>query len=159
MRAAGYEPKGEFPGKTRNAWLCTCTGCGQLRTPSLDSVRQGKRCLHSAPPTAGTRIRRAVTGRIADGTYLPGSRIPSATTLATEFGVTSTTILRALAPLTKYGLLYSSSGRDGTRVHPRALTRLKPHPCRRRPNVGSGSLSVPEPRRVTEPAIMNGRSR
>lgn len=45
--------------------------------------------------------------------------------LADEFGVSTSTVLSALAPHTKYGLLHSRGGGDGTRVHPQALSRLK----------------------------------
>lgn len=46
LRAAGYEPLDPFPGMVRKPWRSRCTTCGAERRPSIDSIRQGKRCKH-----------------------------------------------------------------------------------------------------------------
>lgn len=72
------------------------------------------------------RIRNAVTDRIIDGTYREGHKIPSATTLAAEFGVSRGAVNKANGPLRSCGLLYCPGARRaGTFVHPQALSRLK----------------------------------
>jgi len=125
MRAAGYEPEGDYPGTARAGWPSVCTGCGQLRRPSLDSVRGGKRCRHSVARDLVQGVRAAVTDRIADGTYALDVRIPTGPDLAIEFEVSVCTVWEALDPLKRSGLLYSRWDKDGTRIHPEALSRLK----------------------------------
>jgi hypothetical protein len=46
LRAAGYEPLDPYPGMHRKPWRSRCTTCGAERRPSIDSIRQGKRCKH-----------------------------------------------------------------------------------------------------------------
>ena len=46
LRAAGYEPLDPYPGMTRKPWRSRCAECGSERRPSIDSIRQGKRCKH-----------------------------------------------------------------------------------------------------------------
>jgi DNA-binding GntR family transcriptional regulator len=51
------------------------------------------------------RVTDALRGRIADGTYPPGGRLPSETTLATEFNVARNTVRGALDRLRADGLI------------------------------------------------------
>lgn len=46
LRAAGYEPLEPFPGRFRSPWRSRCVECRAERRPSIDSIRQGKRCKH-----------------------------------------------------------------------------------------------------------------
>lgn len=46
LRAAGYEPEGPYPGKTKSPWKARCTTCGNPRTTTLNQVRSGERCKH-----------------------------------------------------------------------------------------------------------------
>ena len=50
-------------------------------------------------------------GRIADGTYPPGARIPSLLALQGEFGLSSMTVRRAVRELAGEGLLRVVPGR------------------------------------------------
>lgn len=56
------------------------------------------------------RVAAALEGRIADGTYPPGSRLPGAVPLAAEFGVAPSTVAKAVADLKRRGLLTASPG-------------------------------------------------
>jgi DNA-binding GntR family transcriptional regulator len=56
--------------------------------------------------------------RIAEGTYAPGSRVPSLHELVAEFGVSTITVRRALRELTYEGLLQSQQG-VGVFIRPR----------------------------------------
>ena len=47
MRAAGLEPQERYAG-VGAAWLCLCTRCGQLPSPSVSAVREGKGCRFCA---------------------------------------------------------------------------------------------------------------
>lgn len=49
MRAAGYEPKGPYPGTVNGRWESTCTRCQGTRRPCLADIRQGRRCAHTKP--------------------------------------------------------------------------------------------------------------
>jgi hypothetical protein len=46
LRAAGYEPLDPYPGMHRKPWRSRCATCRAERRPSIDSIRQGKRCKH-----------------------------------------------------------------------------------------------------------------
>jgi hypothetical protein len=46
MRAAGYEPKGPYPGARSMPWPSECTDCGASRKPSLQDIERGVRCKH-----------------------------------------------------------------------------------------------------------------
>lgn len=60
-------------------------------------------------------IERRLRGRIAEGAWPVGGRVPSERQLALEFGVARNTLRRALATLAEQGLLAASVGR-GTYV-------------------------------------------
>lgn len=62
------------------------------------------------PQTPSEQITAIVRGRIGSGDYAAGTRMPSTTTLAQEFGVASRTVRKALAPLLAEGLIETRPG-------------------------------------------------
>jgi GntR family transcriptional regulator len=56
------------------------------------------------------QVAQIVIGRIKDGTYPPGSRVPSTLELATELGVASSTSQKALAYLRREGWVRGEAG-------------------------------------------------
>ncbi|OEU96177.1 winged helix-turn-helix domain-containing protein [Streptomyces oceani] len=56
------------------------------------------------------QIATAITGRIKDGTYPPGSKIPSVVQLAAEFDVVNSTAQRAMEAVRAEGLTRSEAG-------------------------------------------------
>jgi GntR family transcriptional regulator of abcA and norABC len=62
------------------------------------------------PETPSEQITAIVRGRITSGEYPPGTRTPSTTTLAQEFGVAPRTVRKALAPLIADGLIETRPG-------------------------------------------------
>jgi len=50
-------------------------------------------------------------GRIKDGTYPPGSQLPSGRELAAEYNISHSTIQRAVATLRERGVLVGRPGR------------------------------------------------
>ncbi len=62
-------------------------------------------------------IRDLVVTKIADGSWPPGSRIPTRTDFQRDFQATVVTVNSALRPLVQEGFL-TASGKAGTRVHP-----------------------------------------
>lgn len=71
--------------------------------------------MTSRRPSDSTRflyrtVSQALRGRIASGAYEAGTRIPSVDDLATEFGVSSITIRRAVRDLSLEGLLLGRQG-------------------------------------------------
>lgn len=56
------------------------------------------------------QVAQIVIGRIKDGTYPPGSRVPSTLELATELGIASSTSQKALAHLRAEGWLRGETG-------------------------------------------------
>ena len=63
-----------------------------------------------SPATPSEQITAIVRGRIASGAYPPGSRMPSTTTLAQEFGVATRTVRKGLEPLAAEGLIETRPG-------------------------------------------------
>jgi DNA-binding GntR family transcriptional regulator len=57
-----------------------------------------------------TRITNALRQRITDGTYAPGTRLPSETALCAEFSVARNTVRRALSALQDEGLITARPG-------------------------------------------------
>ena len=55
-------------------------------------------------------VARALRRRVGDGTYAPGSRIPTEDELVREFGVSGITVRRAIRDLTTEGLLLGRQG-------------------------------------------------
>ncbi|WP_433539088.1 winged helix-turn-helix domain-containing protein [Micromonospora sp. CA-249363] len=53
----------------------------------------------------------ALMGKIEDGTYPPGSQLPSGRALADAYDVSQSTISRAVARLRKQGVLVGRPGR------------------------------------------------
>ena len=64
------------------------------------------------------QVEELLRGRIRDGTYAPGSRMPSESELADEFGVSRATVRTVLAKLAVNGLILRKQG-DGTYVNVR----------------------------------------
>ncbi|MFE9921549.1 GntR family transcriptional regulator [Streptomyces sp. NPDC005774] len=56
------------------------------------------------------QVAQIVIGRIKDGTYPPGSRVPGTLELATELGIASSTSQKALAYLRREGYLRGEAG-------------------------------------------------
>ena len=64
--------------------------------------------------------------RIAEGIYLPGSRLPRETDLAEEFGVSRSTVSAALSRLAGEGLISQQQGRRTEVLPPQELLKEKP---------------------------------
>jgi DNA-binding GntR family transcriptional regulator len=64
------------------------------------------------------QVEELLRGRIRDGTYAPGNRIPSESELSDEFGVSRATVRTVLAKLAVNGLILRKQG-DGTYVNSR----------------------------------------
>jgi GntR family transcriptional regulator len=62
------------------------------------------------------QVEELLRGRIRDGIYAPGSRMPSESELAEEFGVSRATLRTVLAKLSVNGLILRKQG-DGTYVN------------------------------------------
>jgi GntR family transcriptional regulator len=62
------------------------------------------------------QLEELLRGRIRDGTYAPGSRMPSESELSEEFGVSRATLRTVLAKLSVNGLILRKQG-DGTYVN------------------------------------------
>jgi len=69
------------------------------------------------PTPLYVQIADIIAGRIADGTYPPNSRVPSAAQIREEFGVSARTAEAALNRLKERGLVVASVGK-GTYVRP-----------------------------------------
>jgi GntR family transcriptional regulator / MocR family aminotransferase len=88
---------------------------------------------------AGRRIYELLRAQIADGTLPPGARAPSTRALATELGVSRTTVTAAFEQLAAEGFLVTSVGRVA-----RVASRLAPPvaPGRSRRTSRAVALSV-----------------
>ena len=56
------------------------------------------------------QIAAIIEGRIADGTYPPGSRVPGIVELSAEFGIAASTAQKALAHLRDTGQVRTELG-------------------------------------------------
>ena len=65
------------------------------------------------------QVEELLRGRIRDGTYPPGDRMPSESVLSEEFGVSRATVRTVLAKLAVNGLILRKQG-DGTYVNHKA---------------------------------------
>lgn len=63
------------------------------------------------PDAIYRQIAAVLRDRITSGTYQPGHRIPTAATLAEEFGVAANTVRQATALLVREGYLVGAQGR------------------------------------------------
>jgi len=68
--------------------------------------------------TVSNQVDEILLDRIRDGTYAPGSRIPSESELSDEFGVSRATVRTALAKLAANGMILRKQG-NGTFVNAR----------------------------------------
>ena len=71
------------------------------------------------------QVEELLRGRIRDGVYISGSRMPSESELSEEFGVSRATLRTVLAKLAVNGLILRKQG-DGTYVNAR-LREVKAH--------------------------------
>jgi Transcriptional regulators len=65
----------------------------------------------SSPEPAYAQLARCLKQKIADGTYQPGSQIPTEIALSRDFGISPMTARRAIGLLTEEGLLKAAQGR------------------------------------------------
>lgn len=96
---------------------------GQLRTPP--STRR------TGATGAGRRIYDLLRAQIADGTLPSGARVPSTRALATDLGVSRTTVTAAYEQLAAEGFLDTSMGRVARVASPPAAPAPPPGPGRR----------------------------
>jgi GntR family transcriptional regulator len=68
--------------------------------------------------TLASQVEDLLRGRIREGVYAPGSRIPSETELSEELGVSRATVRTVLAKLAVNGLILRKQG-DGTYINAR----------------------------------------
>ena len=66
------------------------------------------------------QVNQILRQRIREGIYLPGTRMPSESDLATELGVSRTTLRMAMVSLVEEGVIIRKQG-DGTYISKRAL--------------------------------------
>jgi GntR family transcriptional regulator len=64
--------------------------------------------IHEGPVAPWRQILEVIRGRISDGTYPAGSRLPSIVDLGHEFGVALTTVRKALDVLKAEGAILTS---------------------------------------------------
>lgn len=78
------------------------------------------------------RVLHALRSRIADGTYPPGTMLPSQSQLVAEFDVSRPTVIEALRLLRQEGLIESQAGRGSfVRGKVPALPLERTHPGQR----------------------------
>lgn len=70
------------------------------------------------PKPLAAQVERLLRKRLREGVYAPGSRMPSESALAAEFGVSRATVRTVLAKLAAHGLVLRRQG-DGTYVNAR----------------------------------------
>lgn len=70
------------------------------------------------PTPVAEQVNDVLRGRMRDGTYRPGARLPSESELSREFGVSRATIRTVLARLEAEGLILRKQG-DGTYINER----------------------------------------
>jgi GntR family transcriptional regulator len=64
----------------------------------------------TSPVPRWRQVADVLLARIADGTYPPGSRVPSVMELAGEFGIAQATAQKTLTRLREDGALYTVPG-------------------------------------------------
>jgi GntR family transcriptional regulator len=64
----------------------------------------------TSPVPRWQQVADVIRARIADGTYPPGSRVPSVVQLQAEFGIAQATSHKALSRLREDGVLYTVPG-------------------------------------------------
>lgn len=82
-------------------------------------------------PPKYAQIVATIRRRIADGTYPPGSKLPSESQLVREFGVSRPTVVRALEALKLRGEIDREHGRGSfVKASPTRQEETKPRPVR-----------------------------
>jgi GntR family transcriptional regulator len=77
------------------------------------SFRHPPEIVRGPGATVHTQIEDWLASEIADGTLVPGDKLPTEQDLATWFGVSRMTLRHALAELTRRGLVTRTVGRHG----------------------------------------------
>ncbi|QXJ20621.1 winged helix-turn-helix transcriptional regulator [Actinomadura graeca] len=99
-----------------------------------------------APRGTYLRLTDALRKRLKDGTYAPGSRLPSEAALCAEFNVARNTVRRALAALEAEGLMMVRTGLGRfahgptTQPIPRPRTQRERITANLRQEIETGSL-------------------
>ncbi|PSM41707.1 GntR family transcriptional regulator [Streptomyces dioscori] len=92
---------------------------------------------YEVEPPKYVRLAQTIQGRIEDGTYPPGTRVPSENQLVQAFGMSRPTVVRALELLKRDGWLESRQG-YGT------IVRGRPEVVEQRDRRGRGALERDE---------------
>lgn len=98
------------------------------------------------------QIRRVIQGRIASGTYLPGSAIPSEHELAAEFGTTRLTVRSAIDGLVDQGLIRRVQGKGAFVTQGGATRRARVSGFRSSAGAVSENASVRQLSKSVRPA-------
>jgi GntR family transcriptional regulator len=77
-----------------------------------------------SPETLYGQIRNSLRSRIVDGSYAPGSRVPSESELGRRFQASRITVRQALAELQKEGLIYTLHGKGSFVSKPKAYQNV-----------------------------------
>lgn len=85
-----------------------------LETPRRASVD----CMIDRTRAMWPQIADVIIGRIKDGTYPPGAKVPSVVQIANEFGVVNSTAQRAMERVRAEGLTRSERGMGTYVLHP-----------------------------------------
>ena len=64
----------------------------------------------TSPVPRWQQVADVIRSRIADGTYPPGTRVPSVIDLAAEFGIAQATAQKTLTRLREDGMIYTVPG-------------------------------------------------
>ena len=81
--------------------------------------------VSTAPPLPlYGQIKHALRERILDGTYVPGSRVPSESALGQAFSASRITVRQALGDLQKEGLIYTLHGKGSFVARPKAFQNV-----------------------------------
>ena len=70
------------------------------------------------------QIRNALRARILDGSYAPGSQVPSESALGQVFSASRITVRQALSDLQKEGLIYKVHGKGSFVSRPKAFQNV-----------------------------------
>ena len=96
------------------SWADYNAACGRVlpRAGVMNTTRQQRNVwrvlIHEGPVAPWRQILEVIRGRISDGTYPAGSRLPSIVDLGHEFGVALTTVRKALDVLKAEGAILTS---------------------------------------------------
>lgn len=86
----------------------------------MNGERWASGSLGDLPEPLYGQIRSALRARIVDGTYGPGTRMPSESELGERFNASRITVRQALAELQKEGLIHTLQGKGSFVSRPKA---------------------------------------